>query len=62
MVEDGGEEARGVAEAKDGDLVGGEALDDVVDGDVGGAADEDALVAFYELEDEFNESVSFARL
>lgn len=43
-----------MAEAEDGDLVRGEALDDVVDGDVGGAADEDALGAFDELEDEFD--------
>lgn len=32
-------------QSHDGDAVRGEALDDVVDGDVGGPADEDAEVA-----------------
>jgi hypothetical protein len=39
MVQHGGEKAGWVAEAEDGQFVGREALDYVVDGDVGGAAD-----------------------
>jgi hypothetical protein len=42
--------------------VGGEAFDDVVDGDVGGPAYEYAEVALEELEDEFDEGVGFAGL
>lgn len=62
VVEDGGQEASWVAEADERDFVGGKSLDDVVDGDVGGSADEDALVALEELEDEFDEGVCFASL
>lgn len=40
-----------MAEAEEGDLVVGQALYDVVDGDVGGPADEDAEAASSELED-----------
>jgi hypothetical protein len=42
--------------------VGGQSFDDVVDRDVGGAADEDSEVALCELEDEFDEGVGFAGL
>lgn len=62
VSKNGGEETGWVAEADDGDLMGGEALDNVVDGDVGGAADEDALVAADKLKDELDEGVSFASL
>lgn len=51
-----------MTEPDQGDLVRGEALDDVVDADVGGAADEDAEVALEELEDELDEGVGFAGL
>lgn len=62
MVQDRREEAGGVAEAEEGELVRGEALHDVVDGDVGRAADKDAEVAGGELEDEFYKGVGFAGL
>jgi hypothetical protein len=62
VVEDGGEEAGRVAEADERDFVGGEPLDDVIDGDVGGSADEDALVALDELEYELDEGVRLAGL
>ena len=39
-----------------------ETLDDVVNGDIGGAADDDALVEADELEDELYECVCFAGL
>jgi len=62
VVENGGEEAGRVAEADERDFVGGEPLDDVVDRDVGRSADEDALVALDELEDELDEGVRLAGL
>ena len=54
-----------MAEAEDryGRLQGGEALDDVVDGDVGGAADEAAEVADEDqLPEQFEERVCLACL
>lgn len=65
VVEHRGEQARWVAEAEDryGRLQGGEALDDVVDGDVGGAADEAAEVADEDqLPEQFEERVCLACL
>lgn len=51
-----------MAEANDGESAGRETLDDVVDGDIGRAADEDALVEAGELENEFYERVCFTGL
>lgn len=53
VVQDGGQQTGGVAEADQGDFVRGEALNDVVYRDIGGAADEDAGVGVEgeELED-----------
>ena len=51
-----------MAETDQGHLVRGEALDDVVDRDVGRAANEDAEVALEELQDEFDEGVCLAGL
>ena len=51
MVEDGGKKAGGVAETEERELVGGKALDDVVDRNVGGPADEDPEVARDKLVD-----------
>ena len=62
VVQHRGQQAGRVPEPDQGGLVRGEALDDVVDADVGGAADEDAEVALEELEDEFDEGVGFASL
>jgi len=42
--------------------VGSEALHDVVDRDIGRAANENAQVAFEHLEDELDQGVRFARL
>ncbi len=43
-----------MAETDDGYFMGGETLDNVVDGDVTGAADEDAEVSLEELQDELD--------
>lgn len=51
MREDGGEKAGWMAEAEDGQFVWRESLDDVVDGDVRGTADEDTEISAEELED-----------
>lgn len=51
-----------MAETDEGELVRGKALDDVVDGDVRGAADKNAEVAGGELENELYESVGFPGL
>jgi hypothetical protein len=56
------EQASRVAEADQGHFMRGEALDDVVDRDVGRAANEDAEVALEELEDKLDKGVCFSGL
>lgn len=51
-----------MAQADEREFVWGEALYDVVDRDVGWAADKDAEVAGGELEDELDESVGLSGL
>lgn len=60
MGEDGREETRGVAKAKEGDVVRREAFHNIVDAEVAWAADEDAWVVGEELEDQFDKGVGFA--
>jgi hypothetical protein len=51
-----------VSEAQNGQLVWREALDYVVYGDIARATDEDAEIQLDKLQDELDQSVSFASL
>lgn len=59
-VVDRGEDARGVAEARERDLVQAETLDEIVDGQIGCAADEHALTVGDELTDDLDERLGLA--
>lgn len=65
MAGEVGKDPGGVADAGEGDrraggVRNGEAVEDVVDGEVRGAADEDPLVSRDELADDLDESLSLA--
>ena len=62
MVENRREETSRVAETEDGDFMRGEALDDVVDGNVRGPTDEDAKVALEHLKNQLDQGVCFSSL
>lgn len=51
-----------MAEPEDGNFVGCKSFDNVVDGDIGWAADQDSLVSFDHLQNELYQSVCFASL
>lgn len=64
MGDEGGEDASGVTDASEGnrDLGGeGEAEEEVVDAEVGAAADEDALVLCDQLTNDLDEGLRLAR-